>query len=154
LADHPSENFPIQLLAFDPGCIIRELCITHISLKRMDFSSVPRLLGWSFQQRICGAVLPPPHCPDKSRPAVSPTDTLRKDSALTPVTSEKSTLFIGVTKTCPVESPKGGPAEREFHRVNKVLQSSKQVRHDIERIVNMPFCACPPYPPGHHDLSQ
>jgi len=29
---------------------------------------------------------------------ISPTDTLRKDSALTPVTSEKSTLFIGVTK--------------------------------------------------------
>jgi hypothetical protein len=75
----------------------RELCITHISLKRMGFSSVPRLSGWSFQQRICGGVLPPPHCPDKSGPAVSPTDTLRKDSALTPVTSEKSTLFIGVT---------------------------------------------------------
>jgi len=78
--------------------IIRELCITHISLKRMGFSSVPRLSGWSFQQRICGGVLPPPHCPDKSGPAVSPTDKLRKDSALTPVTSEKSTLFIGVTK--------------------------------------------------------
>jgi len=29
---------------------------------------------------------------------ISPTDKLRKDSALTPVTSEKSTLFIGVTK--------------------------------------------------------
>jgi len=77
---------------------IGELCITYISLKRMGFSSVPRLSGWSFQQRICGGVLPPPHCPDKSGPAVSPTDTLRKDSALTPVTSEKSTLFIGVTK--------------------------------------------------------
>jgi len=64
----------------------------------MGFSSVPRLPGWSFQQRICGGVLPPPHCPDKSGPAVSPTDKLRKDSALTPVTSEKSTLFIGVTK--------------------------------------------------------
>jgi hypothetical protein len=66
----------------------------------------PRLSGWSFQQRIYGGVLPPPHCPDKSGPAVSPTDTLRKDSALRlgrarrgpPVTSEKSTLFIGVTK--------------------------------------------------------
>jgi len=32
------------------------------------------------------------------RPAVSPTDKLRKNSALTPVTSEKSTLFFGVTK--------------------------------------------------------
>jgi hypothetical protein len=32
------------------------------------------------------------------RPAVSPTDKLRKDSALTPVTSEKSTLFSWVTK--------------------------------------------------------
>jgi len=31
-------------------------------------------------------------------PAASPTDTLRKDSALPPVTSEKPTLFIGVTK--------------------------------------------------------
>jgi len=95
----------------------------------------PRLPGWSFQQLICGGVLPPPHCPDKSGPAVSPTDKLRKDSALRlgrafrsrvvrpgghsapssrprgsrqalgrearrglPVTSEKSTLFIGVTK--------------------------------------------------------
>ena len=37
---------------------------------------------------------------------------------------EKSTLFIGVTKTCPVESPEGGPAKREFHRVNKVLQNA------------------------------
>jgi len=64
----------------------------------MGFSSVPRLSGWSFQQLICGGGLPPPHCPDKSGPAVSPTDKLRKDSALTPVTSEKSTLFIGVTK--------------------------------------------------------
>ena len=72
--------------------------IFHISLKRMGFSSVPRLSGWSFQQRICGGVLPPPHCPDISGPAASPTDTLRKDSALTPVTSEKSTLFIGETK--------------------------------------------------------
>jgi len=67
-------------------------------MKRMGFSSVPRLSGWSFQQRICGGVLPPPHCPDKSGPAVSPTDKLRKDNALAPVTSEKSTLFIGVTK--------------------------------------------------------
>jgi len=64
----------------------------------MGFSSVPRLSGWSFQQLIHGGVLPPPHCPDKSGPAVSPTDKLRKDSALTPVTSEKSTLFIGETK--------------------------------------------------------
>ena len=29
---------------------------------------------------------------------ISPTDKLQKDSALTPVTSEKPTLFIGVTK--------------------------------------------------------
>ena len=64
----------------------------------MDFSSVPRLSGWSFQQLIYGGVLPPPHCPDKSEPAVSPTDKLRKNSALTPVTSEKSTLFSWVTK--------------------------------------------------------
>jgi len=78
--------------------LLGELCITHFSLKRMGFSSVPRLPGWSFQQLICGGVLPPPHCPGESGPAVSPTDKLRKDSALTPVTSEKSTLFIGVTK--------------------------------------------------------
>ena len=32
------------------------------------------------------------------RPAVSPTDKLRKNSALTPVASEKSTLFSWVTK--------------------------------------------------------
>jgi len=78
--------------------LYRELFITHISLKRMGFSSVPRFSGWSFQQLICGGVLPPPHCPYKSGPAVSPTDKLRKDSTLPPVTSEKSTLFIGVTK--------------------------------------------------------
>ncbi|MGM0381933.1 MAG: hypothetical protein ACQEQO_00350 [Thermodesulfobacteriota bacterium] len=48
----------------------------------MGFFSVPRLSGWSFQQRIHGGVLPPPHCPDKSGPAGSPTDTLRKDSTL------------------------------------------------------------------------
>ena len=35
---------------------------------------------------------------DKLGAAGSPTDKLRKDSALTPVTSEKSTLFIGLTK--------------------------------------------------------
>jgi len=64
----------------------------------MGFSSVPRLPGWSFQQLIYGGVLPPPHCPDKSGPAVSPTDKLRKDSALTPVTSEKSTLFLGLQR--------------------------------------------------------
>ena len=64
---------------------------------------------------------------DKLGAAVSPTDKLRKNSALPPVTSEKSTLFIGVTKTRSVESPKGDPAEREFHRVNKVLQSSRDI---------------------------
>ena len=58
----------------------------------------PRLPGWSFQQCIYGGVLPPPHCPNILGPAVSPIDTSRKDSALPPVTSEKSTLFIGVTK--------------------------------------------------------
>jgi hypothetical protein len=72
---------------------------------------------------------------DRLWAAVSPTDTLRKDSALTPVTSEKSTLFIVVTKTCPVESPKGGPAEREFHRVNKVVQSSHSVPHGVAYII-------------------
>jgi len=35
------------------------------------FSSVPRLPAWSFLRLICGGVLPPPHCPDMSGPAVS-----------------------------------------------------------------------------------
>jgi len=87
-------------------CIKCELCTTYIFLTRIVFSSVPRLPGWSFQQLIYGGVLPPPHCPDMSGPAVSPTDKLRKDSALRlgrarrgpPVTSEKPTLVIRVTK--------------------------------------------------------
>ncbi|MGM0383715.1 MAG: hypothetical protein ACQEQO_09535 [Thermodesulfobacteriota bacterium] len=61
----------------------------------MGFFSVPRLSGWSFQQRIHGGVLPPPHCPDKSGPAGSPTDTLRKDSTLPPVTSKKVHHLFG-----------------------------------------------------------
>jgi len=69
----------------------------------------PRLSGWSFQQLIYGGVLPSPRrklyepealriAPTCRGNAVSPTDKLRKDSTLTPVTSEKSTLFIGVPK--------------------------------------------------------
>jgi len=50
--------------------------------------SVPRLPGWSFQQCIHGGVLPPPHCPDKSGPAGSPTDT----------SSKKSIVFLGIMK--------------------------------------------------------
>jgi hypothetical protein len=64
----------------------------------MGFFSVPRLPGWSFQQRIHEGVLPPPHCPDKSGPAGSPTDTLRKDSTLPPVTSKKSIVFLRMMK--------------------------------------------------------
>jgi len=45
---------------------------------------------------------------DKLRAAASPTDKLRKDSALPPVTSEKSTHFNIVSKTCPVEFPHRG----------------------------------------------
>jgi hypothetical protein len=85
---------------------LRYLFIAHITFTRMGFSSVPRLSGWSFQQLIYGGVLPPPHCPDISGPAVSPIDKLRKDSALRlgrarrgpPVTSEKPTLVIRVIK--------------------------------------------------------
>jgi hypothetical protein len=64
----------------------------------MGFFSVPGLPGWSFQQHIHGGVLPPPHCPDKLGPAVSPTDTLRKDSTLPPVTSKKSIVFLRMVK--------------------------------------------------------
>jgi hypothetical protein len=77
---------------------LRYLFIAHITFTRMGFSSVLRLSGWSFQQLIYGGVLPPPHCPDISGPAVSPIDKLRKDSALPPVTSEKPTLIIRVIK--------------------------------------------------------
>ena len=38
--------------------INRDLHIPHIFLPRLGFSSVPRLPGWSFQQRIYGGVLP------------------------------------------------------------------------------------------------
>ncbi|MBW2002601.1 MAG: hypothetical protein JRI30_08830 [Deltaproteobacteria bacterium] len=72
--------------------------MTYISLTRLGFSSVPRLPGWSFQQRIYGGVLPPPHCPNILGPAVSPIDTSRKDSALPPVTSEKPILVTRVAK--------------------------------------------------------
>jgi hypothetical protein len=75
-----------------------DLCITPLDLKTMGFFSVPRLPGWSFQQRIHGGVLPPPHCPDKSGPVGSPTDTLRKDSTLPPVTSKKSIVFLRMVK--------------------------------------------------------
>ena len=34
-----------------------------ICLGQQDFSYVPRLPGWSFQQLICGGVLPPPAVP-------------------------------------------------------------------------------------------
>ena len=74
------------------------LCITPISRKTMGFFSVPRLSGWSFQQLIHGGVLPPPHCPDTLGPAVSPTDKLRKDSTLPPVTSKKSIVFLRLKK--------------------------------------------------------
>jgi len=53
----------------------------------MGFFSVPRLPGWSFQQRIHGGVLLYPHCPDKS-----------KDSTLPPVTTKKSIVFLGMVK--------------------------------------------------------
>jgi len=64
----------------------------------MDFFSVPRLSGWSFQQRIHGGVLPPPHCPDNSGPAGSPIDTLRKDTPLPPVTSKKPIVFLSMVE--------------------------------------------------------
>jgi hypothetical protein len=38
------------------------------------FSSVPRLPAWSFLRLIYGGVFPPPHSPDKSGAAASPTD--------------------------------------------------------------------------------
>jgi hypothetical protein len=41
----------------------RELWIGHNFVTRMSLSSAPRLSGWSFQQHIYGAVLPPPHSP-------------------------------------------------------------------------------------------
>ena len=96
-------NAVISILLFKEYIIVWQklewnLCIIHNLLSRMGFSSVPRLPGWSFQQLIYGGPLPPPHCPDMSGPAVSPTDKLRKDSALTPVTSEKSILFCRIIK--------------------------------------------------------
>jgi len=82
----------------------------------MGFSSVPRLPGWSFQQRILGGVLPPPHCPDKSGPAGSPMDTSRKDSALPPVTSKKSILFMHKDKNGPV-------VQRSHYSYNAFIKS-------------------------------
>jgi len=52
---------------------------------------------------------------DKLRAAASPTDNLRKDSTLPPVTTKKSIVFYKMPKTCPVESPKEGfPTSREI----------------------------------------
>jgi hypothetical protein len=100
IADRLIDDFEIKdglSTLVDEG-IHRDLCITPLNLKPMGFFLVPRLPGWSFQQRIHGGVLPPPHCPDKSGPAGSPTDTLRKDSTLPPVTSKKSIVFLGMVK--------------------------------------------------------
>jgi len=51
-----------------------------VKTRALHNSSVPRLSGWSFQQPIHRGVLLTPHCPDKSGPAVSSTEKLRKDS--------------------------------------------------------------------------
>jgi hypothetical protein len=40
--------------SFPPIEIMGDLCITPLDLKTMGFFSVPRLPGWSFQQRIHG----------------------------------------------------------------------------------------------------
>jgi len=121
----------------------QDLYITHIFLLRLGFSSVPRLSDWSFQQLIYGGVSPPPHCPDTSGPAVSPTDKLRKNSALTPVTSEKSTLFSWVTKI--VRLCKGlGTSNRRKSKHNIMWRSHEKVvcLHSTFFIFHRAFCFC------------
>jgi len=68
------------------------------SLKEDGLFFSSKALGLVFSATYLWGSFAPSALPDKSGPAVSPTDKLRKDSALTPVTSEKSTLFIRVTK--------------------------------------------------------
>jgi len=94
-----------------------ELCMTHISLKRMGFYSVSRSKDrdlvfsatylWGSPARLAWAARDGGQvCLLPASGGISPTDKLRKNSALRlgrarrgpPVTSEKSTLFIGVTK--------------------------------------------------------
>jgi hypothetical protein len=112
------QSHPVILLIFSLLHSINSMRALHNSyfLKEDGLFFSSKAIGLVFSATyLRGSFAPLP-----ASGGISPTDTLQKDSTLTPVTSEKPTLFIGVIKTCPVESPKGGPAEREFHRVNKV----------------------------------
>ena len=76
--------------------INRDLHIPHIFLPRLGFSSVSRSKDRDLvfsATYLWGSFA---HLPASG--GISPTDTLRKDSALTPVTSEKSTPFSWVTR--------------------------------------------------------
>jgi len=97
----------------------------------MGFFSVPGLLGWSFQHRIHGGVLPPPHCPDRSGPAGSPTDTVRNDSTLPPVLSKKSIVFLWM---------------KTIVRLCKGFEAFKRGRFDSTRI-SLAFQAAPYFSP-------
>jgi len=58
----------------------------------------PRLSGWSFQQRIYGGVLPPPHSPRQALGCGFPHRYIAKRQRPPPVTSEKPTLVTRVAK--------------------------------------------------------
>jgi hypothetical protein len=79
----------------------------------------PRLQGCSFQQRIHGEALPPSHCPDKSGPAVSPTDTLRKESILL---SEREDLRAGGHQSLQKSLP-------SLFKVKKIVRFGKARRY-------------------------
>jgi len=56
----PSFHFH-TIFSYAKSPFLGDLCVTLIYLK------TPRLPGWSFQQRIHGGVLPPPHSPRQAR---------------------------------------------------------------------------------------
>ena len=77
----------------------RDFYIVHIPIKRVNFSSVPRLSGWSFQATyLWGNLYPLRILLAKLGAAATPIDKLPKDSALPPVLSEKRTLFFMMTR--------------------------------------------------------
>ena len=74
---------------------------------------------------------------------ISPTDKLRKNSALTPVTSEKSILFSWVTKI--VRLCKGlGTSNRRKSQHNSMWRSHEKVvyLHSTFFIFHRAFCFC------------
>jgi hypothetical protein len=63
---------------------LKNQAIFIIIRKTMDFFSVPRLPGWSFQQRINGGVLPPPPKADSLSPFLPEREKRKKIQLILP----------------------------------------------------------------------